>query len=161
MDQLHRAIQKRVEQTMFPRRLIDTDEIVNEIFLRLAGKKLPPFDSEHFENLLRRTTDHVVRDYKRFLKPATEIGELNDAEHPVYEMDFFSGEEGFESIFSKFCDSFGEPKRTVFRHSRTLTKENIAELTGLSRCRVARIVKSMPNEFLEFYTNFSENTRDR
>jgi DNA-directed RNA polymerase specialized sigma24 family protein len=160
-NQLYRAIRKRVKRTRFSRRLIDNDEVVNEIFLRLSGKNLPPFDSDEFDNLLRRTTNHVVRDYRRFLKLATDIDEVNDDEHPFYEMDFFSVEEEFEFVFSKFCDSFDEPKRTVFTHSRTLSKESIAELTGLFRHEVARTIKSMPSEFKKFYRNFSENTIDR
>jgi hypothetical protein len=160
-SQLYHAIRKRVKRTMFSRRLIDSDEVVNEIFLRLSGKNLPPYGSEGFDNQLRRTTNHVVRDYKRFLKPATDIDEVNEDEHPFYEMEFFSIEEEFEFVFSKFCDTFDEPTRTVFTRSRALSKENIAELTGLFRQDVARIIKSMPSEFERFYTNFSENTMPR
>ena len=156
--QLYHAIRKRVKRTMFPRRLIDSDEIINEIFVRLSCRDLPTFGSAEFENLLRRMTHHVVRDYKRFSKPATDIDALDHDEHPYYTVEFHSGEENFETVFSQFCDSFTGTKRTVFQYSRVLPKKNIAELTGLHRDEVTRIIKSMPDEFEKFYRNFSEGS---
>ena len=149
-EQLYFLIRKRIKRMKFPRLLIDPDEVANEVFLRLMEQHLPKFGSEDFENLLRRTTGHVVRNFKLFSKPALDVDELEEDKHPFYEMNFYMEEESFEYVFAKFCETFPEPKRTVFKYSRLLAKQDIAALVGISRNEVARIIKSMPELFRRF-----------
>ena len=153
-ETLYYLIRKQVKRANFPRHLIDADEIISEVFLLLVGRKLPDFTTEEFKKTLRETVQRVVWDSKRRQKPTLDISEIGDDEHPYYEMDFSLEEETFEFIFGKFCESFSEPKRTVYSRSCILSRWDIADLTGLSRSDIAKIMKTMPDDFRTFWESY-------
>lgn len=155
LETLYSLIRKRVKCSFIVRRLADVDDVTGDIFLQLAERKLPPFESEEFKKILTKTANKYVRQIKRSIREMLDVDELGESEHPFCEEKCFSDEEEFELVFSEFCESFPEPKRTVFRKSRILSWRNIAELTGLSQRDIARAIRLMPKQFKTFFENYS------
>ena len=158
LEKLYTLIRRQVKRERFPRRMIENNEVVNECFIQLSQKVLPNFKSSKFRNLLRGTIKHVVRHFEPLSFEMIDFDELNHDEHPFYEMNFFCEDEIFEFVFAKFCETFSEPKRTVYSHSLILSRSDIAELTGLSRGEIAQLLRKMPEHFEKFYTKFSDDT---
>ena len=147
---LYDAVKNEVDNTLFSRTRFDPDELINEVFLRLLDGHLPPLEPEEFFQTLRQTIRHTLRDMKRFSRPALDIDEVAHEEHPLYDMNQWADDLEFETTFERFCESFDEPTRTVYARSRILTREDIAELTNLTRRTVSKMIRAMPREFERF-----------
>ena len=154
-EQLYHLIRKQVKRMNFSRLLINPDEVVSDAYMLLIEKRLPDFETAEFRFTLRKAVKRILWDRRRPVRPMLDVDELDEDEHPFYEMDFYSEEVEFEIVFEKFCESFPEPKRTVFKYSRLTTKQDIAALLGISRNEIARIIKSMPDHFRDFLEHFN------
>ena len=144
------AIRSQVRKTRFSRKRFDENEIVNEVFVRLAHKDVHPTDEERFYDSITQCIRHTLRDYKLADKPALDVGELDDEEHPFYTMDAEWEEKEFEDRFQEFCESQEEPKRHVYALSRIHSKTAIAKIVGISRRSVSKLIGGMCDEFREF-----------
>ena len=149
-------IQKRVKLSTFCRLHNDLDEVVSDVYMMLSEQNLPDFKTEEFRIVLRKAVKRNLWDRKRPVRPMFDVDELDEDEHPFYEIDFDSEEKAFESFFEKFCQSVPEPHRTVYSRCRVLSRNNIVALTGLSQRGVTKIIKEMPERFKTF---FEENEK--
>ena len=149
-EKLYNLIRKRVKCSFTVRRLATVDDVTGDVFLLLVEQILPPLESEDFQKLLTKTINRLVRRIKRSVREMLDVDELGESEHPFYEMDFRVEDENFELVFEKFCESFPDPQRTIFKKFRFMSKQNIAALVGISRNTVAQIIKTMPGHFRNF-----------
>ena len=138
----------------FSRLLINPDEVVSDAYMLLIEKRLPDFETAEFRFTLRKAVKRILWDRRRPVRPMLDIDELEEDEHPFYEMDFYSEEAEFELVFAKFCELFPEPNRTVYFYSRVIPRKDIADLIGLTQRRVTQIIKQMPGHFKTFFENY-------
>ena len=118
--------------------------------MRLAHKDVHPTDEGRFYDSITQCIRHTLRDYKLADKPALDVGELDDEEHPFYSMDDEWEEKEFEDTFQEFCESQEEVKRHVYSLSRIHSKTAIAKIVGISRRSVSKLIGGMCDEFREF-----------
>jgi len=153
---LYNAIRDRISQSFFSRAQMDEEELLHDVFVKLADKYLPPFGSEEMTKLINGTITNTVRVLKRAQKAALDIDDIEPDDEPVYDMAANFEEEEFEAMFDRFCDSRDEPERTIFRRFRTHNRQALAACSGVYRYEVARILKTLPRKFEDFVKKFLE-----
>lgn len=129
------------------------------IFMELCDKVLPELGRDEMNELLDRQIKDAIRAFKRDGKPARPTIDIDDAdpdEGPSYDERLNSEEIEFEKTFERFCNSFDEPKRSVYLRSRTHTKKQLARINGISEKMIYKMFKEMPHDFELFLKKFRE-----
>jgi len=153
---LYEAIQMQAHKARFNRGRFDVGDMVNEVFVRLADRPLPPIGSEKLNDCIQGCVREILRRDRRTDKAAVDVDDLEHGEHPFYTMDDEWEEAAFEEMFQKFCAAQEEAKREVYRLSRLHNAVEVARITGLSRYAAARMLKGMRNDFETFLDNFEQ-----
>ena len=151
---LYEAIRYRISQSFFSRTRIDEEELLHDLFVKIVDKFYPPLGTNDFTDFLNREIANTIREFKRSVRPTLDIDDVDPNDGPAYETDTDEGE--FEEVFERFCNAQSEPKRSVYRRFRTCKHEKIAELSGLSRKTVSKMIKRIPSEFEIFLKNFRD-----
>ena len=151
---LYEAIRYRISQSFFSRTRIDEDELLHVLFVKIIDKFYPPLGTNDFTEFLNREIANTIREFKRSVRPTLDIDDVDPNDGPAYETN--DDEDEFEEVFEHFCDTQSEPKRSVYQRFRTYKQEQLAEMCGLSRKTVSKMIKRIPSEFEIFLKNFRD-----
>jgi len=152
---LYEAIRLQISLSVFSRTQIDEEELLHTLFVKLADKFLPPFESQELTELLRQEIRHAIRSFKFAKRSMLDIDEVDPDDGPFYDDRKKDFETVFEEAFDRFCESCEQPQRTIYRLFRTMSQQELAKIAGVSRDDARLFMKNMPKKFERFLKNFS------
>lgn len=121
--------------------------------MKLVARYLPPLESEEMTELLDNAIADTIREMKRDRKKMRDITEVDPKDAPACRDWLHDEEREFETVFERFCNSYEEPERSVYRRCRTHRREDLAKLHALTHQEICRMLEKMPARFKYFVKN--------